>query len=179
METIVLNNKVEKIVIDKVGDQWKVKCLNAEDIEKEKRPKPEDVRQRVQSYQDALDELQMEDFDRTNLRPCEIARRELEMIALALNDLWLPDWTNTRENKWYPWFWVTKNESANVNEGGLASDASNAGLACSDTAYAPSSAYADFGARLCFKNEALAEYAGKKFVYLYEQMFYDRLVPVR
>ena len=122
----------------------------------------------IKSYKDALEECQFDDFGRTNLRPCEIARRELEIITLALNDFWLPDWNDVSQDKWYPWFYIRKNED------GIAHSGASAGLVYAHTHTTPSPAAAHFGARLCFKTREIAKYAGEQFLPLYEQLFFDQ-----
>ena len=43
-------------------------------------------------------------FMACGFRPDEIARRKLETITEALNEGWRPDWNNTNEYKYFPWF---------------------------------------------------------------------------
>ena len=115
--------------------------------------KPKDIRDRVKTYEDALEVLKRDHFDENNLYPREIARRKLEIIIEALNEGWKPDLNNHQEYKWYCYF-----------------NGSSAGLGCSFSAYSPVSASAAFGVRLCLKSEELADYIGEQFKYLYEEM---------
>lgn len=90
--------------------------------------------------------------------PHEIARIKLEVICSVLNEGWRPDFSNEDEYKFYPLFEICGRGS------------SSEGLVFADTFYAPAYADAYVGARLCFKTQELAEYAGKQFVNLYEIM---------
>lgn len=78
---------------------------------------------------------------------------KLTIIARALNEGWKPDWTNSSEYKYYPWFDMS----------------SGSGLAYFDYVYWASRTFA--GSRLCFKSKELAEYAGKQFADIYSTMF--------
>ena len=98
-------------------------------------------------------------------RPDEIARRKLETIAAALNEGWKPDWNNTDQYKYYPYFYIQEN----------AKGKGSAGLSYAITSYAaaPTSAY--IGSRLCFYASRLARYAGNQFTDLYEQILIEKL----
>lgn len=58
--------------------------------------------------------------------------------------------------------------------GGPAACGASVGFVCADVNYAPSTAIADFGSRLCFKTNALARYAGLQFATLYADYFLVR-----
>jgi hypothetical protein len=78
------------------------------------------------------------------------AHFKLMVIAEALNDGWKPNWKDTNEWRFYPWFAL---------RGG-----SGFRLAYVDYRYAGSLV----GSRLCFKSREIAEYAGKQFIKLYK-----------
>lgn len=102
------------------------------------------------------------------LRPDEIARRKLTTIAKALNGPdWAPDWHNRSQAKWRPWFWIK-----GLIFGGDAAYGAADGLACADSNAAPSLAAARIGSRLCFKTEALSDYAAETFLDLWDQAFF-------
>lgn len=86
-------------------------------------------------------------------RRAYIAFHKLVVITRALNEGWRPDWSNTDQPKWFNW-WYTNG---------------NAGLAFAYSLDVPSDARAYFGSRLCFKSEALADYAAETFKGLYEE----------
>ena len=115
----------------------------------------------VRSYEDACRVLGVEPVDEqamaaAGFRADEIARRKLETITAALNDGWKPDWNDTDQAKYVPWFWIKPRPGQTY-----------AGLACASTSSAPSNTSAGFGSRLCFKNAAVARYAANQFTELY------------
>jgi hypothetical protein len=81
-----------------------------------------------------------------------IAHFKLVLIAEALNEGWKPNWKDSSEYKYYPWFEMD----------------SPSGFRFDDVYY--DFAYSTVGSRLCFKNEALAKYAGKQFIDLYKAL---------
>jgi hypothetical protein len=81
-----------------------------------------------------------------------IAHYKLVIIAKALNEGWKPDWTDWYENKYYPGF---------VFRGGR--------FVFCGVCYSYTSSY--LGSRLCYKDRATAEYAGKQFEDLYNDYY--------
>lgn len=82
-----------------------------------------------------------------------VANYKLIIIAEALNEGWKPNWHDSDEYKYYPWF-----------------DMSNpAGVGYSHTHSAASYPHATFGSRLCFKNRELAIYFGQTFTDLFNE----------
>jgi hypothetical protein len=75
---------------------------------------------------------------------------QMVVIAEALNEGWKPNWDDSNEPKYFPYFWK--------EEEGVSS-----GFVFCYTYYGCSSAYAGNGLRLCFRTRALAAYAGKQF----------------
>jgi hypothetical protein len=86
-----------------------------------------------------------------------IATAKLIIINEALNFVdngkkkWVPNWNNTSEGKYYPWFWMDK-----------------PGFRLGACGYADS--HTSVGARLVYRTRALAEYAAKQFKTLYRDM---------
>jgi hypothetical protein len=78
---------------------------------------------------------------------------KLIIIARALNQGWVPDWKNSNEPKWHPYF--------NMESG--------SGLSFVDCGDWFSGS--DVGSRLCFKTRELAEYAAKQFTDIYQNFF--------
>ena len=115
------------------------------------------VTERIKTYEDACWELGIPITPERckGMTEDELAYCSLKVITRALNEGWKPDWSNQDQGKWYPWFKVTGTNPA--------------GLACSNTLNPVSTTTAYFGSRLCFKTEALAEYAGTQFKELYEK----------
>lgn len=88
----------------------------------------EDITNRVKSYADACKVLGIEPMDEDSMkaqgfRPDEIARRQLETITEALNEGWKPNWADTDEYKFYPWFYIgvseVQTEGTNGADAGL------------------------------------------------------------
>lgn len=77
----------------------------------------------------------------------------LIIIARALNEGWTPDWSNSSEYKYYPFFNFT------------------AGVGFSNADCDDWSSNSTVGSRLCFKSRELALYAGKQFETIYNQFF--------
>lgn len=87
-----------------------------------------------------------------------IALNELFTIAQAWNkaDDFVPDFSNSMQDKWFPWFVYDKGAAGFVY------------AATNDT---PSYTLAHLGSRLCFKTRNRAIQFGKQFVGLYNQVF--------
>lgn len=114
---------------------------------------PINIIDRVKTYEDALEELRRDHFDENDLYPREIARRKLEIIIEALNEGWKPDFNDIKQSKWYCCFYEL-----------------HTGLGCSYLNDSPSGATTYIGVRLLLKSKELADYIGKQFKNLYEEM---------
>ncbi len=90
-----------------------------------------------------------------------LALNRLFTIAQAWNkaDNFVPDYSNSNQDKWFPWF-VYKKEAA--------------GFVCAATAYAATNAYAFIGSRLCFKTPARARQFGEQFIDLWNDVLLFR-----
>lgn len=75
---------------------------------------------------------------------------KMNHIRKVLNEEWEPNWSNSSELKFYPWFDMS----------------SGSGLSYYDFDNDYSSSLV--GSRLCFKSSALARYAGTQFIDLYK-----------
>lgn len=135
-----------------------------------------DICERVKSYADAcavlgIDKMDEKAMKASGFRPDEIARRKLETITEALNEGWRPDWNDTDEPKYYPWFYIKP--GAGKDAEGKPNGAA-AGLAYAPTYYAASVTDAYFGSRLCFHERRTAAYAGDTFRDLYAQILVEK-----
>ena len=81
----------------------------------------------------------------------EICYHKLKTITKALNEGWSPNWKDSFEKKWYPFF------------------DTYSGFEFRSTSYAYSHPSVGVTSCLCFKSEELAEYAGHKFTDIYKQ----------
>lgn len=100
---------------------------------------------------DSDDVEQFEEFLET-LDDDTACYEKLKKLALALNEGWKPNWDDSNEYKWFPYFDMR----------------SSSGFGFSRTYYDCTLARTGVGSRLCFKTEALAQHAGKKFTNLYK-----------
>ena len=135
----------------------------------------EDITNRVKSYADACKVLGIEPMDEDSMkaqgfRPDEIARRQLETITEALNEGWKPNWADTDEYKFYPWFYIEVSEVQTEGTTGAA-----AGLSFAATNYAATMTHAYVGSRLCFHDRETARYAGRTFTDLYAQILIEKI----
>jgi hypothetical protein len=120
--------------------------------------KPKNIMERVKTYEDACKVLGLNPSDQlpsTNSKDAAaiIAYAKLFIIARALNEGWVPDWNNSSQYKYYPWFDM------------------RAGSGFSNDVYGGSYTTSGVGSRLCFKSEELARYAGKQFLSIYKDAF--------
>lgn len=117
----------------------------------------DNITDRVKSFEDACQVLgistnvpEVKGLPRKHQKAI-IANYKLIVIAEALNEGWKPNWQDSDEYKYYPWF-----------------DMSNpAGVGCSNTSITASYTSANFGSRLCLKNRELAIYFGQTFTDLF------------
>ena len=103
-------------------------------------------------------------------RPDEIARRQLETITEALNEGWKPNWADTDECKFYPWFYIEVSEVQTEGTNGA-----YAGLSFAITYSAATHTAASVGSRLCFHDRETARYAGRTFTDLYAQILIEKI----
>lgn len=90
-----------------------------------------------------------------------IAYNRLCTIAQAWNkaDGFEPDFSNTSQYKYFPWFEYSRDA---------------AGFVCASANPAATLAYANFGSRLCFMTRERAEQFGKQFIDLWNDVFLFR-----
>lgn len=82
-----------------------------------------------------------------------IANYKLGIIAEALNEGWKPNWQDSSEYKYYPWFDMTD----------------LAGVDCSHTSTAATTAHSHIGSRFCFSTRELAIFFGQQFTELHNE----------
>ena len=85
----------------------------------------------------------------------EFAYRQVKLIAEVYNEGEVLDPMNTAQYKYYPWHKIDSS--------------SGFGLSYYDCDYW--CAVSHVGVRLCFKSEEIAEYVGKQFIDLYQDLF--------
>lgn len=118
------------------------------------------VTDRIKTIDDVLADhgLTRPVFDKRceHLTDDEKAYRLLKLITQSLNEGWSPDWNDTDQWKYYPWFYM----------GG------SSGFRYCD--YVSRDSVSDVGSRLCFISRELAIYAGQQFTEVYKQFM---LIP--
>lgn len=109
------------------------------------------ITDRVKTFQDALNELGIDedDFNESceDLDVDEIAYRKLKIISKVLNGGWKPDYGNSNEWKYYPYFLYNKNSGFGFTASGADREL----------------AFGASGARLVLKSKELSDYSGKQF----------------
>lgn len=75
------------------------------------------------------------------------------LFAKVLNEGWVPNWNDYNERKWRPYFWMD-----------------NPGFRFYDSHCAYSAAHSGAGSGLCFKSQALSDYAAKCFLEVYKDL---------
>ena len=124
----------------------------------------EDITNRVKSYADACKVLGIEPMDEDSMKA------QLETITEALNEGWKPNWADTDEYKFYPWFYIKVSEVQTEGTNGA-----GAGLSDANTDSAATSTNASVGSRLCFHDRETARYAGRTFTDLYAQILIEKI----
>jgi hypothetical protein len=118
------------------------------------KPKPKKVTERIKTITDVLADngLTLDQFNSQcqGLTVDEINYRLAKLLTKSLNEGWTPDWNNTSESKYVPWFEMG---SSGFLFGGC-------GIWRSDS---------HVGSRLCFKTRELAEHAGNHFTDVYRK----------
>lgn len=115
----------------------------------------------IKSYEDACNVLNIQPISENAVaafpkedRKSMLAYHKLTVITKAINGGWKPDWNDRSQYKYFPVFYYK-----------------NAGLAFANTYNAASYTSADIGSRLCFKTEAMSDYAAATFADLYTDFY--------
>lgn len=149
-------NEVEKTGVNPKLTEAITLLQKAKDCVADFVEEPIKITTRVQTYEDACSVTGEPPVDEAKLKKAgltddEIAYRKIKTIAKALNEGWVPDWSNSNQKKWFPWF--------DLSSGGFVFDATYCANSC---------AAAGNASRLCLKSDELATYAGKQFLHLYK-----------
>lgn len=158
-------------------------------------PDPRPVTERIKTFEDACDDLNrramagdklandlMTDLQFNSPRTLDLlAYIQLRIITYALNEGWVPQFTED-EYRYYPYFYLyTQKEIDEMSEddkaqllsvGGPADNGARCGLSCSTSNSAFSDSSASVGARLAFKSSELAKYAGRQFAALWSALVF-------
>jgi hypothetical protein len=132
----------------------KLKSVTKQNCSSQKKKGP--ITDRIKTLQDAIDEINPSQevltfiktqFEDGRLRSSQ-AYVKLCIIIEALNEGWIPNWGDSNEYKYYPWF-----------------NMSSSGLSC--YYYDDRLSYSYVGSRLCTKTADLAKYAANQFNDIY------------
>lgn len=112
------------------------------------------VTDRIKTFEDALKDQNISEDDFYSsckeLTIDEIAYKKLKLIAKSINEDWTPNWNDSNEYKYYPYFDMREN------------------VGFSGSLYLCWNTFSHVGSRLCFKTKELAEYSGKQFISIYK-----------
>jgi hypothetical protein len=112
------------------------------------------ITDRIKTYDDAWKEA-----DDATRKDCEIfptdtgdvaAYKKLKLISRVINQGWIPNWDNSDQYKWFPYFKLSS------------------GVSFSASYYSYANTGADVGSRLCLETKEKATYAGKQFTEIYK-----------
>jgi hypothetical protein len=144
-----------------IPDGFKIKKFDEQTGEVSFEPLPKDILERIKTFEDVLEYHNYKRDVQAFVLECqkraytadEIAYRQVKMIVEALNEGWTPDWSNSNQPKYYPWF--------------VMSSPSGSGFSFYD--YDCWNSFSNAGSRLCFKSKELAKYAGETFTEIYKE----------
>lgn len=130
----------------------------------------QDIKERVKTFSDACEVLGLNKYEQLPFNGTPPDERQtavrcftmMIIIAEALNEGWVPDYSDSDQYKYYPYFQWKEDFS------GFGFSGTDPGWTCAN---------ASVGARLSFKTAALAEYAGKQFLDIYNGFI--TLIPTK
>lgn len=113
-----------------------------------------EITERIKTIEDVLEDnnITQSDIDLMFANVPEHFKHQFiaELLCKSLNEGWIPNWNDSSEAKYYPWFKM-----------------GSSGFRFSDYDYCYAVSFV--GSRLCFKSRKLAEYAGQQFEDVYKQ----------
>lgn len=117
---------------------------------------PKDITERIKTFTDVLEHLNIDEDDFVDriedMTEDEAAYVKIKLIVRTLNEGWVPDWSNSNQYKYYPWFRM----------------GSSSGVGFSFYVDGNGDTISNCGSRLCFKSRELAVYAGEQFENIYK-----------
>jgi phage antirepressor YoqD-like protein len=138
---------------------FKVDSFDASTGEIKLMPIPLDIKERIKNFDDVLREngIEIQEFRNSlmGLPKDEAAYKQVKEIVKAFNEGWTPDWTDSSQYKYYPWFKM----------------GSPSGGGCSFHVFGTWRTGSCVGSRLCFETREKAIYAGEQFEELYKSYF--------
>lgn len=138
----------------KIPEGFVVEDFNKTTGEIRFKEKPKTVFERIKTIDDVYTDQKIDvsvfENSLNELSEDEIAYKLLKLICKSLNEGWTPNWNDSNEKKYIPWF--------KMGSSGFRYDA-----------YAYWRTVSAVGSRLCFRSEELAKYAGTQFQDIYER----------
>lgn len=117
---------------------------------------PQTLMERIKTYSDVCKELNIEELTESDFiflpkeqRAKMLAYHQIQNIAKLFNKGWEPNWSNSNEYKYYPWFEYKK----------------SGGWLFYDVSYYRS---VSFGEPAFYKNRETSEFCGKTFLSIYK-----------
>jgi hypothetical protein len=112
------------------------------------------ITDRIKTFEDACQETGEDpnDLKFSTGTPDEIAYKKIKVVVKALNQGWVPDYSNSNQRKWYPWFQF-----------------SGSGFRFFGAIYGCTFTDSSGGSRLCLPSEELAVHLGKTFISEFNQ----------
>jgi len=130
--------------------------------EKTKKPAKSNVKfnfKTIKTFKDACTKLALDPtkLPDTSMIPEEfskpiIAAYKLMIIFKAVNDGWTPDWSNSSQYKYYPWYWVL-----------------SSGFGFSGSGYDYTGTVTRVGSRLCTDTSDKAQFIADQFIAEYQE----------
>lgn len=142
--------KKEQAIKEKAKLEKRLKKL---DVIINKVEKPKNIIDKVNSYEGACKILKIKPKKFEGLDKSTVAFEKLKTIALVVNEGWKPDWKDSSQYKYYPYF-----------------VANSAGSGFSFNYYYYDFSRCGFPSRLLFRTSELAIAMGKKFIDLYNDL---------
>jgi len=82
----------------------------------------------------------------------DIAYQKAKVITRAINIDWTPDWNNSNQKKWWPWFRLSS------------------GFGFDNSIFINTATYSAVGSRLCFESKEKSDYAAQQFTPIYKDL---------
>jgi hypothetical protein len=106
----------------------------------------------IKTFEDACNEVGVDPLKVTSQDDTidEAAYKKLKIIVAAINGGWVPDWTNSAQYKYFPWFRLSSGSGLSAHVSGYDSSGSSV------------------GSRLCYESKEKCLYAMEQFKSIYE-----------
>lgn len=151
--------EIEKNLLDRAYEAASISTDKSHKLFIEKHFNIFNIKDRVKTWKDVLKESRFNEEDilpyskpKTKEQVSQNAFAKIQLISKVLNEGWMPDFKNSNESKYYPYFerkahgWVLSSGSFSYGNG-----------------------FSDLGFGCLYKNSDLAIYAGTQFLEIYKE----------